>query len=201
MSLSSTNSFGPLTTDLCRQAAGLSSLPLIVHGCKSCGYAGTESSFRPVSTVPEVYEWVKASLGPRSDGFPAGAKFENAARIAELLGTQPYEAANLWLHAGWCSSSDSPAGKRYRCEAVVRFEAAMDADQVPPKDRAAVTYLIGELHRRTGNGDKANAWFARVPDAVGTDSKQQWLVDLAIQQSTDPKEYVDEERGAAGKRG
>jgi hypothetical protein len=34
-----------------------------------------------------------------------------------------------------------------------------------------------------------------VPDAVGGNAKQEWLIDLAIQQSTNPKEIVDEERG------
>jgi hypothetical protein len=35
-----------------------------------------------------------------------------------------------------------------------------------------------------------------VPDAVGDNAEQKWLIDLAIQQSTEPKEFVDEVREA-----
>jgi len=193
LSLSSTNTCGPLTTDLYRKAGGLPSLPLMVHGCEKCGYAGMLGSFEPGNMTPALNEWVKANLGPRTDDFPAGAQYENAARIAGYLGAQPYEVAGLWLRAGWCVGGS--AGERYRREAVARFEAAMDAGQVPKDERAPITYLIGELHRRTGNADKAKVWFARVPDAVADDPDGQWLVDLAIQQSTNPKDFVDEERG------
>jgi hypothetical protein len=93
--------------------------------------------------------------------------------------------------AGWCSG-DGESGARYRREAVIRFEDAIDAGPVPQKERATITYLIGELHRRTGNAEKAKLWFARVPDAVAGAPDRQWLVDLAIQQSTNPKDFVDE---------
>jgi len=168
----------------------------MVHGCVKCGYAGTLDSFKPGSTSPAVNEWVKAHLGPRTDDFPTAAKYENEARIADFVGTQPYESAGIWLRAGWCTDNPSPDGQRFRREAVVRFEAAMDSDQVPQDERAPVTYLIGELNRRIGNAEKAKEWFARVPEAVSGDNERQWLIDLAIQQSTNPQEFVDEGRPA-----
>jgi hypothetical protein len=196
MSFASTNTCGPLTTDLYRHAGGFPSLPLMVHGCSRCGYSGHLRGFDPEAASPELKEWVRANLKPIPDRFSAAAKYENAARIAEHRGAPPYKVADIWLRAGWCEAEESKSGIRYRHEAVLRFEAAIEAGQVPEKERAAITYLIGELHRRVGNPDKAKAWFARVPDAVGDNAEQKWLIDLAIQQSTEPKEFVDEVREA-----
>jgi uncharacterized protein (DUF2225 family) len=195
VSLRSTNTCGPLTTDLYRQAGGFQPLPLMVHGCPKCGYAGSLGRFESGSATPELAEWVKANLSPPPDRFASGSMYENSARIAEHMGAGPYEVANIWLRGAWCEPDASSRGARYRREAAVRFEAALDAGQVPQERRAVLTYLIGELHRRTGSPEKAKAWFALVPDAVGGDEKARWLVDLAIQQSTDPKEFVDEGRG------
>lgn len=195
MSLRSTNTGGPLTTDLYRHAGGFPYLPLMVHGCTQCGYSGHMGAFDPKEATTGLKEWVRDNLKPIPDRYSTGAKYENSARIAEHKGVPSYEVANIWLRAGWCAPEPGEPGVHYRREAVSRFEAAMDAGTVPKDERALVTYLIGELHRRVGNPDKAKAWFARVPDAVGDNAERKWLIDLAIQQSTDPKEMVDEERG------
>lgn len=195
MSLRSTNTAGPLTTDMYRHAGGFPSLPLMVHGCSQCGYSGGMGDFNLKKVTPAVKEWVRANLKPIPVRHSTGAKYENSARITEHEGAPPYQVASIWLRAGWCEGEQSESGVRYRAEAVVRFEAAMAAGQVPKDERAFLTYLIGELHRRTGNPDKARTWFARVPDAVGDNAEQKWLIDLAIQQSTDPKEFVEEKAG------
>jgi hypothetical protein len=195
MSLATTNTFGPLTTDLYRHAGGFPSLPLMIHGCPQCGYSGHAGAFDPDEVTPRLKEWVRANLKPVSGRFRAGAKYENSARIVEHEGAPPYQVANIWLRAGWCEDGQSESGVRYRREAVLRFEAAMDAGQVPKGERAIITYLIGELHRRIGDAAKAKDWFARVPNAVAGNAKEQWLIDLAIQQSTNPQEFVEEKRG------
>lgn len=137
-------------------------------------------------------EWVRQNIKPIPDRHSAGAKYENSARIAEQRGMSAYGVAQIWLRAGWCESQESESGVRFRREAVTRFEAAMEKRQVPKDELASATYLIGELHRRVGESDKARLWFARVPEAVGDDAEQKWLIDLAIQQSTEPKEFVNE---------
>jgi uncharacterized protein (DUF2225 family) len=195
MSLRSTNTCGPLTTDLYRHAGGFPSLPLMVHGCARCGYSGYVGDFDPEQVTPALKEWVRVNLKPIPDRFSTGAKYENSARIADYQGASPFHVAQVWLKAGWSESEGSESGIRYRREAVARFEAAMERNEVAADSRAVITYLIGELYRRVGDPDKAKAWFARVPDAVGGNAKQEWLIDLAIQQSTNPKEMVDEKRG------
>jgi len=124
--------------------------------------------------------------------MPAGTKYANLAQIAEFRGTPTLDVAKLWLKAGWCETEDGRwLGVRYRREAVARFEAAMERNEVAAGSLAMITYLVGELHRRIGNPDKAKIWFARVSDAVGANAEQKWLIDLAIQQSTNPKEVAD----------
>jgi uncharacterized protein len=193
MSLFSTNTCGPLTTDLHRHAGGLSPLSLTVHACTQCGYSGHEGDFSPEAVTPALKEWVQQNIRPIPARRGASAKFENSARIAEQGGASAYSVAHIWFRAGWCESEGSEASVRFRREAVSRFEAAMDKGQVPKDELATTTYLVGELHRRIGDTDKARGWFARVPEAAGDNAEQKWLVDLAIQQSTDPKEFVDEE--------
>jgi len=165
----------------------------MVHSCSQCGYSGSEGDFNSEVVTPALKEWVQQNVKPIADRRNVGARYENSARIAERRGASAFQVANIWLRAGWCESQGSEAGVRFRREAVTRFEAAADKGQVPKEELATTTYLIGELHRRVGNLDKARLWFARVPEAVGDDAKQKWLTDLAIQQSTEPKEFVDEE--------
>ena len=195
MTLFSTNTCGPLTTDLYRHAGGFPSLPLMVHACSQCGYSGQEGDFTPEAVTSVLSEWVLQNIKPIADRHNVGARYENSARIAEQRGASAYSVAHIWLRAGWCESQGGEAGVRFRREAVTRFEAAMDKGKVPKDELATITYLIGELHRRVGDSDQARVWFGRVPDAVGDDAEQKWLIDLAIQQSTNPKEMVDEERG------
>jgi hypothetical protein len=148
-------------------------------------------------------EWVRTNLKPIPDRFRADAKYQMKAKAKAKAEATRAPAQTLTStstsycpgQAGWCESEGSGSGVRYRREAVARFEAAMERKQVTADSRATITYLIGELYRRVGDPDKAKAWFARVPDAVGGNAKQEWLIDLAIQQSTNPKEMVDEERG------
>jgi len=192
-SLFSANTCGPLTTDLYRHARGLPHLPFMVHSCSQCGYSGLEGDFSSEAVTPALKEWVQQNVMPTVDHRNVGARYENSARIAEHRGASAFQVANIWLRAGWCESQGSEAGVRFRREAVTRFEAAMDKGLVPRDELAIATYLIGELHRRIGNQDKAGLWFSRVPEAVGDNAEQKWLIDLAIQQSTEPKEFVDEE--------
>ena len=198
MAFASTNSFGPMTTELRRHASGLSPLPLTVHGCERCGYAGSRASFSPERASPELKEWVQKNLGLRLDGFPSWAKYENAARIAEFEGLPQHTVAHVWLRAAWCEAEQGKAGDRYRREALTRYEAALEQGLVPKEELPVVTYLAGELNRRTGNAAKARAWFSHVPDAVGGQADAGWLIDLAIQQSVAPKEFVEEEDDGAG---
>ncbi|MCX6843379.1 MAG: hypothetical protein NTX53_13980 [candidate division WOR-3 bacterium] len=65
MSLRSTNTCGPLTTDLYRHAGGFPSLPLLVHGCTQCGYSGHIGDFDPEQVTPSLKD-PKSDIEPQS---------------------------------------------------------------------------------------------------------------------------------------
>ncbi len=66
----------------------------------------------------------------------------------------------------------------------------MELKEIPRNQISSYIYLIGELHRRVGEIGAANEWFDKVAEATKGDSKQQWLVELAFQQKTNPKEFI-----------
>jgi len=181
---------------LYRHAGGFPSLPLEVHGCVKCGYCGYADDFKPGSADEELKRWVRANLVPPEgrDRFPADRCYEYVARIAERRGALPKVTGLLWLKAAWCGpdKSESADYLRFRREALARVEAALAKGEFTAEELPAVTYLAGELSRRIGNAEQARAWFARVPAAVGDNAEAKWFIDLAIQQSTDPKEFVEE---------
>jgi hypothetical protein len=131
-SLGSTNTCGPLTTDLYRHAGGFPSLPLMVHGCTQCGYSGHVGDFDPEQVTPAMKEWVRANLKPIPDRFSTGAKYQMKAKAKAEATRAPAQTLTSTStsycpgQAGWCESEGSESGVRYRREAVARFEAAME---------------------------------------------------------------------------
>lgn len=69
------------------------------------------------------------------------------------------------------------------------YEKALAEADFPADGRAVYTYLVGELYRRVGDAREAGEWFDRVAGLV-TDPKQEWVVKLAEQQKTEPKEFI-----------
>ena len=194
----STNTFGGKRTDFHARATGTQPLPYQVHMCGRCGYSGTERDFTEVSEIsPLVREHVWAELAPTvsarvRDRVLGSDKYEAAAKVAEWQGMEPRPVGELWLRAAWCcvDEHDSEAERYYRLRAVWAFECALASyDGVVREDRAVLTYLVGELWRRIGDTAAAHAWFDRVAGAVCDVYTQQWIVDAARRQQTDPREW------------
>jgi uncharacterized protein (DUF2225 family) len=61
--LGSTNSFGPLTTDLYKMAGGMDPLPYFVHTCNQCGFSGYEDDFEEPIT-DDIREKVLTQIKP-----------------------------------------------------------------------------------------------------------------------------------------
>jgi uncharacterized protein (DUF2225 family) len=85
---------------------------------------------------------------------------------------------------------DTEAERYFRRYAAWAFERALaDFDSIEHEERAAFTYLIGELWRRVGDETRARIWFGRVEDEVTNRRKQRWVIDAAIQQRDHPREW------------
>ena len=193
----STNSFGGKRTDFHERAAGTQPLPYLVHTCNRCGYTGAERDFTEEAEVtPVLREHVWNELAPVVSGacktpMTGSEKYEAAAKVAEWQGLEPRHVADLLLRAAWCcvDEGDIEAERFFRRKAAWAFEEALNAwDGVAREERAVLTYLVGELWRRVGDGRAARAWFDRVPNEIVDRATQQWIADTARQQRDRPRD-------------
>jgi hypothetical protein len=191
----STNSFGGKRTDFHERAAGTQPLPYLVHMCNRCGYTGAERDFTEEADVsPTLREQVWSELAPQiaKPAVLGSEKYEAAAKVAEWQGMEPRHVADLLLRAAWCcvDEGDIEAERFFRRKAAWAFERALDGfDGVAQEERAVLTYLVGELWRRVGDGGRARQWFDQVPQEVADPSTQQWVIDAARQQRDCPREW------------
>lgn len=123
---------------------------------------------------------------------PGSEKYEAAARVAEWAGAEPRQVADLLLRAAWCcvDEGDVEAERYFRRRAAWAFEQALSAyDGVAREERAVLTYLVGELWRRVGDGRQARSWFEQVPSEIVDAGSQQWVLDASRQQKDAPREW------------
>ncbi|HET9455461.1 MAG TPA: DUF2225 domain-containing protein [Gemmatimonadaceae bacterium] len=191
----STNSFGGKRTDFHERAAGTQPLPYLIHTCARCGYSGSERDFtEEVDVSPVLKERVLNELAPvTSTGLLTGSeKYEAAAKVAEWQSLEPRHIADLLLRAAWCcvDEGDVEAERYFRRKAAWKFEEALESyDGVQQDERAVLTYLVGELWRRTGDNTRAREWLDRVEAEVVDRQTQQWVIDAARQQRDCPREW------------
>ena len=190
-----TNGYGGKRTDFHERAAGMQPLPYFVHLCAHCGFSGVERDFgEPSDPTEGLREFVWSSLAPALQReMPSGSlKYEHAAKVAEWQGNDPRYLADLYLRAAWCAVDelDSEAERFYRRKAAWRFaEALATYEGVPRDERAVLTYLVGELWRRIGDGTQARQWFEKVHDEITDADSQHWVIDAAEQQMRQPREW------------
>jgi uncharacterized protein (DUF2225 family) len=191
----STNSFGGKRTDFHERAAGTQPLPYLVHMCSRCGYSGSERDFSEEAEITaSLKEHVWNELAPMlsSTTVTGSEKYEAAAKVAEWQGSEPRHVADLLLRAAWCcvDEGDLEAERFFRRKAAWMFDRALTSfDGVAREERAVLTYLVGELWRRIGDGKQSRQWLDRVGVEVVDGPSQQWVQDAARQQRDCPREW------------
>jgi len=134
----------------------------------------------------------RLSLVRASNEVTGSEKYEAAAKVADWQGMESRHIADLLLRAAWCcvDEGDTEAERYFRRHAAWAFEEALESyDTVPREERAVHTYFVGELWRRVGDLTQANAWFDLVTEELTDPAAQQWIVDAAHQQRTQPREW------------
>ena len=188
---------GPLGTDFFQQAVGSQPILVGIHACRFCGYSGYREDFEGEKLSKDLKIFVFKKIMPLTRGreLTPSLKYEVAALIAKERGDRSIDVGKLFLRAAWCCTlyeKKEVEEREYRRKAIGHFEKAFERGEIDEGLRARYTYLIGELYRRVGDQEKSLIWFEKVRDAVGGDEGKKWFIDLAIQQKTNPKEFIGE---------
>ena len=171
-------------TDFCPRFWGFNPLPFFVKICPHCGYAGRNKLFQEAEA--EVQDEGKGESLPREPEMPAWRKYELLAEQQERRGAIPFQLGEIYHRAAWCCRTvrrNRQLEQKFLRRACSLFEEALRAKEgVPEKIRPAITYLVGELHRHTGDPKSALSWFGKVPSLVGDDEELKWLLELTEKQ-------------------
>lgn len=188
----STNQMGQ-HTDFKPVVGGVPSYHFFIHTCPSCGFSGYEDDFKR-SYNALFKEKVRAHLSGKVAGknLSGSDKYLLAAWCAENLKRKKSEIADLYLRAAWCAEDEEERKKESeaREKAAVLFEKALSIGEVPSEQRAAITYLVGELKRRIGKTKEAAVWFDKVKSEVKDAKEQAWILAAAKQQKKNPKQNM-----------
>lgn len=201
MSISSCGSFGA-DSDFRPRFWGLDPLENYVHACGSCGFAGTSDDFLEGITEG-VTRKIRKFLTPRTRdlGKPQSAfyKFEFVALIYEWQDRASLDVGDGFLKASWIARASGNREKErlYQREAVRRFEEALEVGECGrQEERAVVSYLVGDLHRRLNRRRRAETWYHRAREEYDlletrVQDEMTWLVDQIRRQIEAPTDTFD----------
>lgn len=188
--ITSTNSFGPLHSDLYREASGVQPICYFVHTCDHCGYSGFDGDFQPEKFLAEFKELVAENITPevKGKGIPVNGNYLLAALCAEWRGAEPRSLGRIYHMGAWCmrSRKDKEKEKYYLQKAVEQFQKAVESGDVKGRDKPMFTYLVGDIYRRIGEAEKAKEWYSKVEAEVKKSDGERKLVEFARRQLTDP---------------
>ena len=190
--VTSTNSFGPLHSDFFREAEGAQPICLFVHTCTNCGYTGFEGDFQPQTFSTEFRQLVAASITPEVQGrtIDTSGHYYLAALCAEWRGAPARELARIYHMGAWCCRirGEKEKEKFYLGEAARYFEKALESGEIPPESRAMFAYVLGDIYRRLGDGEKARAWYGKVQALLQSHGGEHAIAEYAKRQLEGPRD-------------
>lgn len=141
-----------------------------VHSCVECGFSGYERDYsHGVSEM--VIRKIRKFLSPRTRDLSRSSapffRYEFLALIYEWEDRPSLEVGDGFLRASWVARGCRNREKErlYQREAVRRFEEALEIGECEEQEeRAIVSYLVGELHRRLNRKRRAETWFHRAQE-------------------------------------
>ncbi|MFB7619816.1 DUF2225 domain-containing protein [Kitasatospora sp. NPDC056181] len=196
--LGSTNNFGGVTTEFQQVAGGMQPLGGLIFTCPDCGFTGWQDAYRH-RVAKTVSRLIAERITPlvRDERSSASRRYEYAAWIAKWRGDNLEEIGDLYLHAAWAwhdepESEEGVEGQEhYRRQAIEYFEQAISSGVLPRQHALTLAYIVGEQYRRVGEPTEAARWYDYVIEFSGNDENVAQLAELALQQKTDPQEFIN----------
>jgi uncharacterized protein (DUF2225 family) len=187
---------GKVSTDLLRFSMG-TRVPVnyLVHTCPECGWSGQEE--HPEPAPPEIRRFVRENITPdmKNREIPPWRKWEYHAHIKQAAGCGEMELGSVFLIAAQCArlGENYEEEKRYRLKSIDHYLKAVEKGEIPEDSLYQTTYILGELYRRVGNKWKSNEWYQKVLEMDQEHERRDFFVNLARQQMSAPRDYIDEE--------
>jgi uncharacterized protein (DUF2225 family) len=150
-----------------------------------------------------VIRKVRKFLTPRTRDLtrPRGSfyKYEFLALIYEWEDRASRDVGDGFLRASWVARDLGNREKErlYQREAVRRFEEALEIGECGRQDeRAVLSYLVGELHRRLNRRRRAETWYHRAGEEFellepNVQEEMSWLSDQIRRQLDAPADTFD----------
>ncbi|MEF2968480.1 DUF2225 domain-containing protein [Paenibacillus sp. M1] len=142
----------------------------VVRVCPYCGFASTENFNPRLSDMQRTkfYEgigskFVQRDYGGHRDWETALEAYKLGLLCAQTIGEKERIVASLLQHIAWLyryreNREQEQRFLKFSLESYIRVYELEDSQG----SDARLMYLIGELHRRTGNYNEAVKWFSRV---------------------------------------
>ena len=176
-------------SDLCPKPVGFNPLPMLLHTCPTCGFTADGRGFHPSQADEQVRNWVLAGgLTRVADEMPDAeyARYEMAALChARRVQPSPLQLAEYYLAASWLAQlGDAPdVVGDYQQKAAQYLEQALLVGELEDKERAVMTYLVGELRRRLGEFEAALKLFDEAAVEFAHHGGPKWMVRALNQQA------------------
>ncbi len=142
--------------------------------CPNCGFSATESEYTDLRRDERdlLYEkiskkWMQRDFGNVRTFEEAEESFKLALITAQLLKKSRGYIGSIFLKLGWLNRGKSEEKENeYLKSALDILEEAYQEEYFPIAglNEVALSYLIGELHRRFGNTKEAIHWYAKALD-------------------------------------
>jgi len=159
---------------------GMSPIPYFIHTCPHCHFADdSHKANLSEAEKQKIHKYLEEYCRKhKCSQMKPSEKYEILAQTRELRGLPPLKVAEAYHKAAWMADDEknSVEAKRFRQQASRRLAEALEGREVKEELRPNLTYLVGELHRRTGDFTEALQWFGRVQ------APQPWLAALVKQQ-------------------
>lgn len=156
-----------------------------VIACPHCGYAASDAHFgqvtpqeKPLITQALAGRGTPPDLTGERDSDRALQAMEQALFCAQARHAKPSVLAGLYLKAAWVlRAARDPREPAYLVQALENYRQAYQSETLPlgKMSELTLTYLIGELARRTGNLNEAVNWFYQVVNSPEASQEPQIL--------------------------
>lgn len=187
-------------TDFCSYYKNVNPYYYSVWVCPHCGYAAKDDHFEQITAenAEKISQFlaqkqVNVNLGGVRSREQAIAAYKLALFFAEMEGLAASHLAGLYLRLAWLfrEGQDEEDEQVALSKAVEYYDQALSKERLPigGMTEPALTYMIGELLRRTGKQEQSLQYFSKVV-AMPQAKMEKKILDMAREAWHEAREKI-----------